>query len=504
MAKFLLKVDISGIQDYIFSIPSDGAAKQLKKRSFEVYTLTHIAEAFFKEHFPNGFERVYNGGGNLIVFLNGEEEALSQAAKEFQNTYINDSVFPFVAFVAVPENYNDEVDFPKLMEDLADKMQRQKYRRPLDNWEKLKVQDTNKDDEKTDNFIRDFLNAKGFSVEKSANGEDVSMAYKAVLKSTNPEFSFEGNILNKLPKGSKDTISSFDEIAEKCKARGADDKLAALKMDVDNLGLLFRNRSRKQYEEVSQLMENFFSKELFTLLKSDIESGDVYPVFAGGDDCFFIGGWDVILEVAPKIQAAFDEFVRADILRILTDEEIQKNPPTISAGVVIVHRKFPMIRLAEEAEEALGISKSHGKNKITIFGEPLKWSDFKESAQWAVKLKKLITENNESRALLHRVKSSDLGFVSLQEKIHKTNKIEIPKVYRLKYYLRNAKSAEGRAELEKLFVFYAEALIDDFMRKDEDATKKPNAAAPFVVAARWAELSLKNYKPKNTEYANND
>ena len=377
------------------------------------------------------------------------------------------------------------------MKDLADKMQRQKYRRPLyDKWELLRIQNVKKEDKETDDFIADFLNAKGFSIEKSAIGEDVSMPYKAVLKSTNPEFSFEGNILNKLPKKSQTTILPFDEIADNVEKRGADDKLAALKMDVDNLGLLFRNRSRKQYEEVSQLMENFFSKELFTLLKNDIESGDVYPVFAGGDDCFFIGGWDVILEVAPKIQAAFDEFVKVKILPALNDKKLK--PPTISAGVVIVHRKFPMIRLAEEAEEALGISKSHGKNKITIFGEPLKWSDFKESAQWAVKLKKLITENDESRALLHRVKSSDLGFVSLQEKIHKTNKIEIPKVYRLKYYLRNVKNPEkSRPILEELFDNYAKLLIRDFIDQNKDAAKNANSAAPIVVAARWAELLTK-------------
>jgi CRISPR-associated protein Csm1 len=49
--EFLLKVDISGIQDFIFSIPSKGAARNLKGRSFFVHALTEIAEHFFLDAF---------------------------------------------------------------------------------------------------------------------------------------------------------------------------------------------------------------------------------------------------------------------------------------------------------------------------------------------------------------------------------------------------------------------------------------------------------------------
>lgn len=61
-SRFLLKVDISGIQNFIFDIPSDKASKNLKARSFYVYSLTYFAETFFKQNFshPPG-EIIYNG-----------------------------------------------------------------------------------------------------------------------------------------------------------------------------------------------------------------------------------------------------------------------------------------------------------------------------------------------------------------------------------------------------------------------------------------------------------
>ena len=58
-------------------------------------------------------------------------------------------------------------------------------------------------------------------------------------------------------------------------------------MDVDNLGKLFMNRNKDEYKKISQAIENFFSVTLYTdILKPYIDDGDIYPVFAGGDDIF--------------------------------------------------------------------------------------------------------------------------------------------------------------------------------------------------------------------------
>ena len=68
-----------------------------------------------------------------------------------------------------------------------------------------------------------------------------------------------------------------------------------------------------------------------------------------------------------------------------------------------------------------------------------------------------------------------------------TNKIDLPKVYRLKYYLRNAKTEENRKILTEVFNAYAEDLLSDFLHKGTKSNP-----AKYVVAARLTELLTKN------------
>ncbi|MFN3315614.1 MAG: hypothetical protein ACK40K_02295, partial [Raineya sp.] len=144
---------------------------------------------------------------------------------------------------------------------------------------------------------------------------------------------------------------------------------------------------------------------------------------------------------------------------------------------------------AEEAEHALELSKKYNKNKITLFGEPLSWNDFAKAQEYAKKFQKLIDEQKVSRALLHRIKSSDIGFTRLQEKAQ-NGKLNFPKVHRLKYYLRNFKDKPEIKEIvEKIFKEYEQALLQTFMKKQ--ITLNPMV---FPVAARWAELLTKSNK----------
>jgi len=84
------------------------------------------------------------------------------------------------------------------------------------------------------------------------------------------------------------------------------------------------------------------------------------------------------------------------------------------------------------------------KNSICLFGEPMGWEEMEQCEEIKSKLLDLVVNRGESRSLLQRIKSSDLGFRSVQDKMMDTNKIDLPKVYRLKYYLRNAKTEENR------------------------------------------------------------
>ncbi|PLB85958.1 CRISPR-associated protein Cas10 [Dysgonamonadaceae bacterium] len=480
--KFLLKVDISGIQNFIFDIPSDGASKNLKGRSFYVYVLTYFAEKFFKQNFPSQTtEIIYNGGGNLLMYLTANEKDLKNKIEDFQSYFLEKDIYPFVAYAKADDN-----NFDLQNKQLGKLLNQEKFKRklnfsPFESSENIDWNGLSNQLKKSNSFtISSYDKNKFISIGKFSLTFDEQNDFSIPLKN---------NLLNKFPIDKDGNIIDFEEIAQKAYSRGADEKLAALKMDVDNLGKLFMNRNKGEYRKISQAIENFFSVTLYTdILKPYIEKGEIYPVFAGGDDTFIIGAWDKIFEITPCIHNAFDEAQKEWKKKIKQEDDI-----TISAGIVIVHPRFPMIRLADKVEDTLSLAKKEGKNRIGVFGECITWEEFKRVYEMMSLLKVLVKEKGESKALLHRISSSEIGFRSLQDKINKQNKIDFPKVYRLKYYLRNAKTEENKKQLDEFFENYSEALLSDFMADKTKADKSTlTNPAIFPIAARWTELLIKN------------
>lgn len=475
---YILKIDISGIQKFIFDIPSKGASKQLKARSFYVYSLTHIILKILEERLGSeNVKVIYNGGGNLFAYVNAPKETLENIRTDLEKMDFQGVLFPFMSFT---ENKGN--NFKETMRELSKEVLRTK----------LKRQFSTKPFERREAIIweiitTDFVNSNGFEIKKGNENENENKNKNQItLNSYVVEFSgknFEGNILNKLPKDKNENITEFETLAELSSENGADEKIAALKMDVDNLGTLFREKEEGEYRDISKKMEEFFSKTLYQeVLKPYIDDRILYPVFAGGDDLFFIGSFHKITEIAQKIRRRFNNFQQTSGI---------SHSLTLSAGIVVSQPKYPLIHLAEEAEEALDLAKNYRpeKNSICIFGQPLGWEEFDECEKIKDKLYDLVVNKGESKALIQRIKSSDLGFRSVQDKIFKNHKIEIPKVYRLKYYLRNAKNEENRAILEQIFDQYADDLLNDFLEKN----KKSNPAK-YVVAARLTELLTRNKK----------
>ena len=66
--KLLLKGDFSGIQEFIFNIPSKKAAKTLKGKSFYVQALSWLAINDLKKS-CKGSEVIYDGGGNFFMLI---------------------------------------------------------------------------------------------------------------------------------------------------------------------------------------------------------------------------------------------------------------------------------------------------------------------------------------------------------------------------------------------------------------------------------------------------
>ena len=184
--------------------------------------------------------------------------------------------------------------------------------------------------------------------------------------------------------------ADFDELSE---ASEGIKRLGVLRMDVDNLGTLFSNGFKRklangQVDSIASLtrvaslsvaLSLFFEgwvgelcrsineqKRLIGNEKSETSKGlqvsTVYPIYSGGDDLFIVGSWDVLPELARRIQEDFARFA-------LGNRDVH-----ISAGITLHVSKYPLFLAAEDAEGALKAAKQGSKNAITFLGETVSWT----------------------------------------------------------------------------------------------------------------------------------
>ncbi len=210
----------------------------------------------------------------------------------------------------------------------------------------------------------------------------------------------------------KGDIATFSDLAE---ASEGIERLGILRMDVDSLGRVFseglgKRASISRLATLSFLMQVFFDGWLSHVCDewplSKDGHGKLYLTYAGGDDLFLVGAWDAMPEVAWRIQQDFNAFVSGN-----------KNV-TISAGVSLVTKKFPIYRAAEMAHAALDDQakrtrwlrdgKKVAKDAISFLGKPLGWEDFELARQMRELLEGLLKPADDrrpvSRALLTRLK----------------------------------------------------------------------------------------------------
>ena len=160
--------------------------------------------------------------------------------------------------------------------------------------------------------------------------------------------------------------------------------LGCLKADADNLGLIFtcglQHNNLSRTATMSRQLNYFFSVYLPYILSSHTEFKNIYTVFAGGDDLFFIGPWNIIIDFASFLNDKFKEYV------------CENQDITISAGISINKPDMPVLSFSETAENALKKSKENYKDSLTLFGESVKWDEFKKLEEIKFKIKEWLEE----------------------------------------------------------------------------------------------------------------
>jgi len=148
--------------------------------------------------------------------------------------------------------------------------------------------------------------------------------------------------------------------------------IAALKADVDRLGLLFSDGLGHRYSigrmaTFSRQMDMFFRGYLHQLTAQQFPN--IYTEYSGGDDLLFIGPWTDIIRFALELRRKFKLYT------------CRNNNINLSAAVILAHPHHPVARVVEKAETSLSRAKNSGRNCINALGVILSWEDFEQSIE---------------------------------------------------------------------------------------------------------------------------
>ncbi len=288
-------------------------------------------------------------------------------------------------------------------------------------------------------------------------------------------------------------------------------RLGVLRMDMDDMGELFRSgfgepgsagssTSLSRLAGLSFTMSLFFEGWLDTLAKqvnsdsswqpaagSPLRADRLYAIYSGGDDLFFVGSWDAVIEFAAR--------VRRDLARYANDH------PRIhaSAGVVLVGGKYPLYQAAKDAGAAEAKAKAYpSKDAVTFLGETLPWSHFANqegeldpfaSVQALAEWLQRNLAKGDSHSILRKVLDQYGEYLTQRRALLERHGAQGadgqpqtpwgPWTWRSVYYLKRAaegSKADGGKEAKELTQQLAQQLAADYQLMER-----------LGVAARWAE-----------------
>lgn len=304
--------------------------------------------------------------------------------------------------------------------------------------------------------------------------------FRPLASATPPESPTTGN------------LPTYEEIAEN--AIGAQ-WLGVLRMDVDSLGLLFARGLGKQatisrMATLSRMMRYFFEGYVAQLCQRYADQSRLYLIYAGGDDLFAVGAWDVLPELAREIRNAFREMVGADHI-------------TLSGGIAISHSHAPLYQLAETARIALDdLAKAHRwrvdgvqreKDALCFLQTPLGWGEFEEVYTQFKAVCQMVQGDGERprvpRSLITRLGSiaaayqQNAAHIRAQVRTHKlSNARERDLTFYARWLWRGVYHLSCFAEQQK-------AWRDDILQLRDLLTGNPDGLIRHLhVVARWAEL----------------
>lgn len=240
-----------------------------------------------------------------------------------------------------------------------------------------------------------------------------------------------------------------------------------LRGDVDNLGLVFSNGlgdkvSLAELVGLSRSMNEFFGIYFNGILKQFKDQ--VYTVYAGGDDFFVVGSWSALPGIAATIRNEFGRYCA-------------HNPSlTLSAALRIAPgTKFPVHRMADLVGESLDgrAKKATGKDAFAFLGAVFKWDELERSRKMKDLLVQIV-DMGGSRSITHALyRAEDLSLQAEEAG-------SFFKVWQVVYGICRYEQRLGNRGAHLMKELLAMVLPDN------------RTLCPFLKqSARWAELELR-------------
>ena len=442
----LIGGDISGVQKFIYTITSKGALKSLKGRSFYLELLTeHIISELIDRLVLSRCNIIFSGGGQFYILAYNTENGKSTILDIKRE--INDFLFKefkgeiFLNLEYVEFNKSGFKDSAQVFEQLSEKLEQSKKKKwfdSLNDYLKTEGQDESCFTESCAVCFREDLPLKTLRrQEESINvcepclmqfqlGDellDLSKGkYPVIYKLSEPHrdssikidkyyYFFtrkpEDELLNKAltvyrinSNEAKHYIHSntiylpvglykheqLNELLDASKTFGIN-RIAVLRMDVDNLGKIFsqavpeEDRTFSRMASISNGLTQFFKYHLNEIVSGkNIDSLDIAQrsvkqngrnlmiVYSGGDDVFIVGHWLDVFECACDIRNYFEKYTGNIFI-------------TLSAGLAINHEDYPIYQYAKDAEELEKIAKDEnlGKNALALLNnQRISWQEIPE------------------------------------------------------------------------------------------------------------------------------
>jgi len=428
----LYSADISGIQNFIYTIHSANALKTLRARSFylELFMDNLIDEVLD----ATGLTRanlIYSGGGHFYMLLPNTQEVKQRLdsviaktnvwlLEHFRNAlYVADGYCPCSAndlkneptgaYAAIFKNAGRAISEKKLHRYSASDIRKLNNRHADGRECRICKSLGNHDDDDTCALCSSFIDLSG-SILKQYENEEEDVFFAITRDVTNRSVPImdglfataikKQDLLRRLATDD-DLVRYYGKnafytgkhlstrlwVGDYCKEKELskyaqeDDgfsRIGVLRMDVDNLGAAFvsgfatddgKYNTLTRTATLSRHLSMFFKRDINKLLLD--EKSAVTIVYSGGDDMFLLGSWDDIIESAVKISDAFNRYTQGKL--------------TVSAGIGVYPMKYPVHIMARETGELEDYAKGkrqtgEEKNAIVLFAPEFRfsWDELKQ------------------------------------------------------------------------------------------------------------------------------